>query len=446
MSGAKPLVSIDGGGVHALSWSFVEKLDEKGGKESTSSEYNVGDRVLVRDAATDNWKKARIESVSPQVTAKVDGAARAFSWNQIAKDTTNQLAPGKRVRFRDSEREDWKRGVVDSMNAKGLPVVRGDGQTRAFTWNFVELDDEAPDPAVVKEAGYRVGDRLSVKDTANAPWRSGVVESIADGIPKIRVDGASMAFTWNYVAKNPANTAAVNFSVGDKVRVRDNPQDDWKSGVVKSAGPKPMVQVATGTFTWRFVEPDTSSRTPAIASSSSSSQFGRDPPAKEPTYKIGERVLVRDSDRDPWKRGAVVSAGGSKPTVKVDGSDRSFTWNSYKRDEGAPAPGSEVVEKFRAGETVLVRDTDKESWKEGVVESAFGSRPTVKLVGQSRAFTWGQVKKGPDTWVVGDRVRVRDHVSEDWKDGVVDDVSASVIKVKVGNQRAFSWNFIERRP
>ena len=354
---------------------------------------------------------------------------------------TQQFAIGDRVRFRDHERDEWKKGVVESIqHATGKPVVIGDGQKRPFTWNLVEKDVSST------EVKYAKGDKVQVRDGEKDKWQQGVVESVnSNGQPKVRISGGAMAFSWAFVEKAAGGKTQGQYSVGDKVRVRDRAADEWNKGVVKSAGPKPMVATSRGTFMWSFVEHDTEDSIPALPGKGKESSFGALPAASSSssssvssgTYKQGDKVQVRDNEKDPWKRGVVATAG-SKPLVRCEGSDHSFTWSYYRVD----TDDSPIPEKFKGGDRVLVRDSNKEDWKEGVVDTAFGSKPTVKLIGQKTGYTWSQVKKF--VYTTGDRVKVRDSPREEWKEGIVDTVDGSLIKVRVGQQSAFTWNEIQR--
>eukprot|EP01060_Flectonema_neradi_P029233 TRINITY_DN3988_c2_g1_i3.p1 TRINITY_DN3988_c2_g1~~TRINITY_DN3988_c2_g1_i3.p1 ORF type:complete len:805 (+),score=208.85 TRINITY_DN3988_c2_g1_i3:1882-4296(+) len=437
-SGSNPLICLENGD-RALSWAMVEHLNAR-------EEYSVGDSVLVRDSTQEEWKKATVESVAGgTVTARMTKATKAFTWGYMKKDEGGKVSDkdtdkeagkvaqqrqygiGARVAVRDSERDNWKKGTVENVDNSGRPQVRVDGQKRAFTWNFVKKDEDS----------FSVGERVRVRDTTSQEWRGGVVESVRGGEILVKIDRSTRALTWNFIEKEQ-KTAAIGFKVGDKVRVRDKTSEEWKYGTVKTAGAKPMVDMAGGkSFTWNFCELDPrDSSTPVTgtqlpSTSSSSSQ----------EYRVGDKVQVRDNERDEWKSGVVVSSAGSKPTVKTVGSDRSFTWKFYRKetavsdDEGSTKP-------FKVGDNVLVRDNVAEEWKPGVVETP-GPKPMVKILGQQLAFTWGFVKHASQEFQVGSKVRVRDHITDDWKDGIVAEVGP--VRVRVGNQRPFTWNYVEHR-
>eukprot|EP01063_Lacrimia_lanifica_P000096 TRINITY_DN10041_c1_g3_i1.p1 TRINITY_DN10041_c1_g3~~TRINITY_DN10041_c1_g3_i1.p1 ORF type:complete len:1627 (+),score=667.25 TRINITY_DN10041_c1_g3_i1:121-5001(+) len=430
VSGDRPLVKTHGG-QRSLAWAMIEPDNTQ---EPT---FKIGDKVLVRDSEKEEWKNATVESVTPHVMAKTAMASRAFTWAMIKKDETAKFAEGDRVRFRDSEKDDWKKGTVKSINSNGQPLVQGDGQARAFLWNFVEKE--------AQPAKFAVGDKVKVRDSVRDEWRSGTVESVAGSQPTVKIQDATMAFTWNFIEKeSTGGKVPGQFTVGDKVRVRDSPADAWKKGTVKSAGPKPMVHTSTGTFMWNQVEHDDGADdagAPSPSKSAEDSGKQTSSSSSEQAYKVGDRVQVRDSERHPWKSGTVVSASGPKPTVKVDGNSRSFTWNFYRRDPGGSTAAADVHD-YAVGDTVLVRDTDKETWKEGSIEVAAGAKSLVRLKGQNRAFTFAQIRKSQ--FLVKERVRVRDYPSEAWKEGVVEEVDGEKVKVKVGAQLAFTWNFIER--
>ena len=40
---------------------------------------------MVRDTETEKWQRATIEATDPKITAKVEGAARAFGWNMMKR-------------------------------------------------------------------------------------------------------------------------------------------------------------------------------------------------------------------------------------------------------------------------------------------------------------------------------------------------------------------------
>ena len=343
-----------------------------------------------------------------------------------------QFGIGARVSVRDSERDDWKKGTVENVDNSGRPQIRVDGQKRAFTWNFVKKDED----------NFEVGERVRVRDTTSQEWRGGVVETIRGGEFLVKIDRSTRALTWNFIEKEQ-KIAAVGFKVGDQVRVRDKTSEEWKYGSVKTAGAKPMVDMAGGkSFTWNFCELDPrETLTPPVTGTqlpSTSSAILQ--------YRVGDKVQVRDNDRDDWKSGVVVSAAGSKPTVKTVGSDRSFTWKHYRKETAGSDDEVTVARPFRVGDDVLVRDNVAEEWKPGVVETP-GTKPMVKILGQQLAFTWGFVKhanaQSPEKFQIGAKVRVRDHVSEDWKDGIVAEVAP--VRVRVGNQRPFTWNHVEQR-
>ena len=55
----------------------------------------IGDAVLVRDSAAEEWKKATVESIAGgTVTAKMAGAAKAFTWGYMKKADTNKGITG----------------------------------------------------------------------------------------------------------------------------------------------------------------------------------------------------------------------------------------------------------------------------------------------------------------------------------------------------------------
>eukprot|EP00754_Rhynchopus_humris_P027527 Rhum_TRINITY_DN15091_c0_g2::Rhum_TRINITY_DN15091_c0_g2_i3::g.136529::m.136529 len=160
-----------------------------------------------------------------------------------------------------------------------------------------------------------------------------------------------------------------------------------------------------------------------------------------PTFRIDDRVRVRDSEREDWKTGLVTELRGDKPVVKLQGQSRGFTWTFVEHADGGGGDrgrggggggGADVM----IGDTVRVRDNEREDWKTGTVTEMRGNKPVVKLQGQSRGFTWtffeplggggksDRAEKksgggGSDDIMIGDTVRVRDNEREDWKTGTV---------------------------
>eukprot|EP01063_Lacrimia_lanifica_P019156 TRINITY_DN2621_c0_g1_i5.p2 TRINITY_DN2621_c0_g1~~TRINITY_DN2621_c0_g1_i5.p2 ORF type:complete len:129 (+),score=30.02 TRINITY_DN2621_c0_g1_i5:325-711(+) len=106
---------------------------------------------------------------------------------------------------------------------------------------------------------------------------------------------------------------------------------------------------------------------------------------------------------------------GNKPVVKLDGQSRGFTWTHVEAMGGGGGGGDSEKKsggggKLSIGDKCRVRDNEKEDWKTGTVTDWVhmdvlrmrGSKPVVKLDGQSRGFTW---RRSLRQWAVVGAVR-----------------------------------------
>eukprot|EP00756_Hemistasia_phaeocysticola_P009241 Hpha_TRINITY_DN14856_c0_g2::TRINITY_DN14856_c0_g2_i4::g.170316::m.170316 len=385
--------------------------------------FKVGDTVRVRDSTSAPWRSGQVtEMRGSQPVVKVTGQSRGFTWMHVEAEAPaggGLLSPkmGNRVRVRDSDRDEWKTGTVTEMRGSQA-VVRVDGQSRPFTWKQVETIDEQPpaSPQSPQKVVLKVGDRARVRDAPGDEWQEGVVTRVKDGIPVVRVDGQSRGCTFNKV--------------------------------------EPASQVSSPTIIMGGGPPAPSASSPTII-------LGAAGPAVPPAYETGDRVRVRDSDKHPFREGTVTEMKDGKPVVKVDGQSRGFTWREVESTRGSQEKAAPAASQFKTGDRVRVRDTERQSWKEGTVTEVKDGKPTVKVDGQSRGFTWRDVEplgKAAESakaaeaaqakFSTGDRVRVRDSEKEDWKEGTVVDVRRrgdnEVPTVKVdGQSRGFTWQMVE---
>ena len=288
----------------------------------------------------------------------------------------------------------------------------------------------------IKEV-FKLGDRVRVRDSERENWRNGAVVSTADRKTKVRVDGQDASFTWEYIERD---NQASSYTVGCKVRVRDTTTAEWRKGTVESvSGNKTLVRVEgqQQAFTWNFIEKINVS-------------FGSFP-------QNGDRCRVRDNTREEWRKGTIANVNGSHVTVRLDGCVQVSNWHIIEPSSDPPAS------EFSVGDRVRVRDTEKEEWRKGVVQTITDNKPMVRIDSQVRAFSWTFVEKLPTAtssssssseatgrnskFSVGDKVRVRDVVVEDWKNGSIESISDDKVLVRAdGQSRAFTWNFVERRP
>eukprot|EP01062_Namystynia_karyoxenos_P046420 TRINITY_DN3477_c0_g2_i2.p1 TRINITY_DN3477_c0_g2~~TRINITY_DN3477_c0_g2_i2.p1 ORF type:complete len:1340 (+),score=528.09 TRINITY_DN3477_c0_g2_i2:123-4142(+) len=436
-SGGKPLVRADGAS-RSFTWAQVELLPETP-VSASGGKFSIGEKVRVRDSVKEDWKNGEVTNFAGDGApiVKAEGSSRAFTWNMVERrEGGAHFARGDRVRVRDSEHEGWKNGEVTEVDGSRLKV-KVDGQSRAFTWAYVEPADSgsaaAPAPAA-SAAGFKVGDKVQMRDTERENWKKGEVTGFSGAKPLVRAEGSSRAFTWGFVEKLGGGGSTMDaIKVGMRVQVRDTEREQWKKGEVTgfSSGKGPLVKAdgAQRAFTWTFVEPLVEEKA-------------------ERAIRVGDRVRMRDSSNEEWKKGEVTDFSGGKPLVRADGASRSFTWAQVELLPETPVSASGG--KFSIGEKVRVRDSVKEDWKNGEVTNFAGDgAPIVKAEGSSRAFTWNMVERreGGAHFARGDRVRVRDSEHEGWKNGEVTEVDGSRVKVRTdGASRAFTWNFVEPAP
>eukprot|EP01065_Artemidia_motanka_P028942 TRINITY_DN3475_c1_g2_i1.p1 TRINITY_DN3475_c1_g2~~TRINITY_DN3475_c1_g2_i1.p1 ORF type:complete len:1546 (+),score=597.31 TRINITY_DN3475_c1_g2_i1:79-4638(+) len=423
LSSGKPLVRVDGTS-QSLHFVHVEAVKDEA---RSSDAIKVGDKVQMRDTERVPWQRGEVIGFSgTKPLVKAEGSEKAYSWTFVER--VAKFKVGDKVRVRDSERDPWKRGTVSDFRG-AVPIVREQGATTGYTWAYVE-------PAA--EERFAVGDRVRVRDSAREDWKAGEVTShTAGGQPVVRAEGTSRSFTWAMVERLPGGGKEEKkdsrpFKKGDRVRVRDSEREDWRKGEVTEEGARPKVRVdgQSRPFTWGMVEHLTAE------------------PSK-PEMKIGDKVRMRDSDKDPWKRGEITDFSGGKPLVKGEGTTRSFKWNYVELEKQG---GKEV--KWAKGDKVRVRDIEAEQWREGeVTEVDAGGRPRVRCNGASRAFTWAFVERSgaaapasaTTDFKTGDRVRVRDSESQQWANGTVTGYSGSNYLVRAdGSTRAFQWTFVEK--
>eukprot|EP00665_Eupelagonemidae_sp_cell47_P004187 gene4187-4968_t len=175
--------------------------------------------------------------------------------------------------------------------------------------------------------------------------------------PVVKIDGSSRAFTWNFVepeggkergkdegSDDKKDGKSGKICVGDKVRVRDREAETWKNGtVVDMRGDKHVVKLGNTSrgFTWEFIELLASDKDQEKDKGGKSGFATGDKAVAEakPTasgggahFRKGDNVRVRDSDRDRWQFGAVTEIDGGKVWVQVEGSRRQFTWKFVEED------------------------------------------------------------------------------------------------------------------
>jgi len=122
------------------------------------------------------------------------------------------------------------------------------------------------------------------------------------------------AVPWEFVEHVPMPSIGHEFKVGNRVRVKDNVEDDWRTGVIEDVdGPVVLVDGWDEGYSWEFVE-----HLPTPPTASIGQQF-----------RIGDRVKVKDDrfgvgldSEFAWKKGVVQSLDGKTgPVVLLDGWD-----------------------------------------------------------------------------------------------------------------------------
>eukprot|EP00756_Hemistasia_phaeocysticola_P012544 Hpha_TRINITY_DN15207_c2_g11::TRINITY_DN15207_c2_g11_i1::g.67051::m.67051 len=444
------IVQTDGA-TRGFVWRFVDIEGDQDKPAPSGTGYSVGERVRVRDSERESWRTGSVVELRGDTpVVKVDGSSRGFTWAMVEKEG-GSYSVGDRVRVRDSEKEAWLSGAVTEVR-EGKPLVRADKHDRAYTWTHIERDTEEDDAKAKakaaaevegkKDGGIGVGSRVKVRDSDRESWREGAVVEMRGSTPMVKVDGQNRAFSWNQVvAAGDAGSGAQDkgFSVGDRVRARDTERESWYEGeVVEMRGATPVVKIdgRTRAFTWKFVE-------------TVSKNAGKPPPPSS-AFGVGDSVRVRDTAKASWQSGVVTELRDGRPVVKVEGTSRAFTWE-YVEAEGKPG-ADEKKGGFAVGDRVRVRDSERESWRNGAVTEVSGDRVVVKVDGSSRGFTWNMIeadgkpgadeKKGGGGFAVGDRVRVKDGEKEMWRYGAVTDATGPVVKVD-GSSRGFTWKFVE---
>ena len=279
---------------------------------------------------------------------KVENISRAFPWQHIQADPD----------------EDAKGATSSSSSSSSLSMSSASS-------SFGDRRVGGSETSQI----FSIGTRVRVRDATNEAWKFGLVEAIVDKKTKVRLDGQERAFTWAYVERaedggGGGSTSSVAgssvsklsedvFNTGDRVRVRDNDRDQWREGTVESVVGKTASVKIDGqfkAFTWNFTEHMGAGDRGASGQTSSSSQL-----------REGDRVRVRDSERESWKMGTVHREGGSRPMVVVDGQTKPFAWGYYEKVPASGASRDEVAAKWAIGDRVRVRDTTSEQWRPGMV-------------------------------------------------------------------------------
>jgi len=406
------------GGNRAFKWAFVEPVVDS----STPAFYVKGERVKVRDRGNEDWREGEVTDEGQKPKVRVDSATRSFQWNHVER----LMKKGDRVKVKDTGTAQWRKGQITGYSA-GKPLVTVDGQNQGFHFSYVEPDTGTP-PQTAATGPFKVGEKVRMRDSDKDAWRNGEVTGFAGNQPQVRQEGLTRSFTYKFVER--ASTSTATLKVGDMVRMRDGATEKWRKGkITEMRGGQPAVQEEghARAFTWSFVEP------------------------LEGTFRVGDKVKVRDSDKEAWKNGEVTSITNGKAQVKAEGSSRAFSWKYVEKRDAAAAPAAGSV--FRKGDRVRVRDSTREDWKHGEVteEASGGVSAKAKVDGNSRAFTWSFMEHaspvggdGGDKFKVGDRVQVRDGSGEKWKQGEVTEVDGGKPRVRVdGQTRSFKWNQVE---
>jgi hypothetical protein len=153
-----------------------------------------------------------VESSSP-LQVLVDGTTlpSAFAMVEMIEFLT-----GDRVRVRNQSSEAWAIGTVVSE----LPLqVLVDGSSSPSEF------------ATVEGTPFLTGGRVRVRNTASEAWQNGTVVSL---LPlEVVVDGSSSPSEFAMVEE----TNEVQYQVGDRVRVRNQPSESWSRGTVVSVEP-----------------------------------------------------------------------------------------------------------------------------------------------------------------------------------------------------------------
>ena len=155
-----------------------------------------------------------LPTTPPPATAGAAAAASAASGGGPSKeeeagaeeadnsaDKKQRWCVGDDVLVRDSDREEWKPGVVSGLRDGGAPVVRVGGLGRGCGWAHVKAAgppraSSGGDGGGDRRRRFAVGDAVRVRDGAGEDWRDGVVTELRDDSPVVRLDGQRKAFLW----------------------------------------------------------------------------------------------------------------------------------------------------------------------------------------------------------------------------------------------------------
>ena len=209
-------------------------------------EFSVGDAVQVRDTENEVWRGGTVTAVTAgRPSVQITGQGKSFTWNFCEKEKSpaHTFAVGDRARVRDTEKEPWRQGVVATVTGSRV-TVRIDGQKSDYTFNMIAPPDE-DSPRTIAEQ----------KAKAMAASASSGAEQDA----QVCLWQAALALSRN--SSHPTHPPT-QFRKGDRVRVRDGANEDWRKGTVRSlrasesGAPTPMVCLdgQLSDFAWTLVE------------------------------------------------------------------------------------------------------------------------------------------------------------------------------------------------
>ncbi|KAJ9470965.1 hypothetical protein DIPPA_35450 [Diplonema papillatum] len=144
---------------------------------------------------------ASIESTGRVVVELIeDGVKQEFPTTAVKPTVAKPVfAPGDRVDVRDRPTADWKTGSVSQTQPL---LIKVDNWKKAFSFSEVRfrLQKGAAKPADADDeaSSYSVGDRVEVRDAADANWKVGTVTT-RDGGVFVQVDGWKSAYRWKYM-------------------------------------------------------------------------------------------------------------------------------------------------------------------------------------------------------------------------------------------------------
>eukprot|EP01060_Flectonema_neradi_P011056 TRINITY_DN18124_c0_g1_i1.p1 TRINITY_DN18124_c0_g1~~TRINITY_DN18124_c0_g1_i1.p1 ORF type:complete len:2279 (+),score=361.51 TRINITY_DN18124_c0_g1_i1:156-6992(+) len=397
--------------------------------------YERGHPVHVRDNISSGWRSGFVQnsdtSTDPLVTRR---------WHQYYP----LLTESSDVLVREGDSFQWSVAVVIQKSQNGEPPVSRtrNGVTKSFLQTI--------------PAGYRINSLIEVRDSLTSRWLPGVVANVAGNVPTVVLSSAGFGSGFgsgvlrtakSYLYYRPPLNQLIP---GSSFLARNNDGQEWQPcTIISTSSNETWVQFSpeaaeslTGqqafnnvVLSVRQIFPkglkvnDTVRMRDSIESWTTgvvshevgdSVLIAKTWAAIQPQVLCeGNLVIVRDSDVDIWRAGVVRSVTAQQTLVETEPSQ-------WEKTEPAG---------YSNGDAVLVRDSEGSAWKKGRVV-AVSKRLTLAIATVKKS--WPHIR--PEILTVGMRVLVRKDSYDPWQEGTVVDASGLIRTV---DDVVRSWQQIE---